>query len=289
MGNFYRFFSCKEEQGGGYRDINALKDSYLWFSSTHDFNDPFEGLYTEQLTFRQAKDISDDEVKQMLFHVTVSNGKDAISNNSCNNTSDRDPVWLFYQKSSIAESCKSSVEDMLKLIKDTAKVCCFNRDWGETKAFHNKLMWSHYANGLRGMCLEFDSTQLDSSLESLNNSEIQGGVVNYSGLTKLDALKLMLDYAKNKNHGVASVLLQKCKEWEYEQEHRLVSTKNQMMYNKESIKTIFIGQKMNKNRRKQLIKTVNQLGLTDKLKVATIDRESFNIKIESYNEALFID
>ena len=52
----------------GYRDfdLDAFAGSYLWFSKVEDFNDPFEGLYREQIKFRKPEEITDQDV--ILFY-----------------------------------------------------------------------------------------------------------------------------------------------------------------------------------------------------------------------------
>ena len=64
MNSIYKF--C------GYRDfdLDALAGSYLWFSKVSDFNDPFEGLYLEQMKFRTADNLSDKEAV-LLFKSSI--------------------------------------------------------------------------------------------------------------------------------------------------------------------------------------------------------------------------
>jgi len=86
---------------------------------------------------------------------------------------------------------------------------------------------------------------------------------------------------------MAKALLMKCKDWEYEQEHRLVTRANKIMYNPSSIRSITIGSRMSTANRAELLKVVELLSLRDRLQVAVVDTEVFQLKTVPYYEALF--
>jgi hypothetical protein len=285
MTSLYRFFSCKDAHPENHtnRDIDALATSYLWFSKVADFNDPFEGLYGEQLTYRDARDITDDEAQTIMLGEAMGKGQTLLELDSKYIIANLTPVEIYLQKVRICSAIQTSLARFLKDATENHRVCCFNRNFGEKNALENKLMWSHYADGLRGMVIEFDDAQLDASLEGMNGERTQGGIIDYSGFNSLDAVELMVEYARSRQGGIAKVLLRKCKEWEYEQEHRVVSLQNKMYYNPNSIKSITIGQRMQCSTRGELITVAHRLGLMDRLQVATINKKTFSIKVESFN------
>ena len=290
MTSLYRFFSCSELNKGtnGNRDIDALARSYLWFSKVDDFNDPFEGLYIEQLEFRSPEDITNNELETLLLAAAERKGGVVQKLRPEYDISKLQPVEVFHQKVRFSASIKSSLTETLSDIKSKSCICCFNKDWEGKKVLENKLMWSHYADGLRGMAIEFDGESLDSSIEELNDEEIQGGEVDYSGLSGVDAIELMTEYASLREGGISKVLLKKCSEWKYEQEHRLVALDNMLFYSPFSIKSITIGQRMEYINRVELLTALRGLGLTKKLQVAVIDKKTFNIQIKRYHKSLFI-
>jgi len=85
-------------------------------------------------------------------------------------------------------------------------VVCFS------KSCDNILMWSHYSDGHKGMCLEFE---LDSK-QTLSDKAIYQ--VNYS----LEYPEINLENNIWSIDGAAKILYTKSKEWEYEQELRLI-------------------------------------------------------------------
>ena len=70
------------------------------------------------------------------------------------------------------------------------------------------LMWSHYANNHRGICLEFDASQA-----------VIGGAFQVAYREELPAL----DILASSNEAVFQVFLTKSLDWSYEKEYRIVA------------------------------------------------------------------
>lgn len=275
----------------GYRDfdLDAFAGSYLWFSNVKDFNDPFEGLYREQIKFRSGKELTESEAVLYLMESHVFNGmskKEATQKVLSDLAKFNNP--FKYQKGFIADSLKQATLRTLDLIEHERACCCFIRNYEDNQALSNKLMWSHYANGLRGFALEFETDSLSDSFDSNNTFKTQGGVVNYRNLKVVDNYKIMMDWLKGKpDSGVVSVVLTKSPDWEYEQELRIISDTNKMYYDSSIIKSIILGQKMPKEKLNTFMAVIHSLGLTDKVKVATINKKTFNLSIVNFDKNLF--
>jgi len=98
----------------------------------------------------------------------------------------------------------------------------------------------------------------------------------------------MMDWLKGKaDSGVVSVVLTKSPEWEYEQELRIIADTNKVYYDPSSIKSIVLGQKMAKEKLNTIMAVIHSLGLTDKVKVAIIDRKTFDLDIVDFDAGLF--
>lgn len=82
-------------------------------------------------------------------------------------------------------------------------VICFSRQW------HNPVLWSHYADKHRGMCLGFDVSD-----QSLMN-------VNYRGARLPNKIKTDLDYGGLDENDVQEILTTKFNDWKYEKELRV--------------------------------------------------------------------
>jgi hypothetical protein len=83
-------------------------------------------------------------------------------------------------------------------------------------------MWSHYANGHRGIVIGFEIDESEYIIEK----------VNYKGLASFHILPYKFDDLK-------SIFLNKLKEWKYEEEYRIITKKQD--YIKIEIKKLFFG------------------------------------------------
>ena len=133
----YKYLPWKENT------INYIKDSTLYFNIPKNFNDPFDT--------RPCFDINEESRKELL------------------DCFEKDNIQRF-AKDIINEARKFSCEELIKIAKDVAidkfnnhGVTCFSRKKD------NILMWSHYANDHKGICLGFDIDENDEHLKKFLN------------------------------------------------------------------------------------------------------------------------
>ncbi|OBX21401.1 DUF2971 domain-containing protein [Bizionia sp. APA-3] len=100
-------------------------------------------------------------------------------------------------------------------------------------------MWSHYANGHRGIAIGFE----------IDKSEYKIDKVEYNGLGSFENLPLKVDELK-------SVFLNKLNEWKYEEEYRIITEKQD--YIKIKIKKVIFGAET-KNHDKEIISKLVEL------------------------------
>ncbi|WP_318345984.1 DUF2971 domain-containing protein [Flagellimonas baculiformis] len=100
--------------------------------------------------------------------------------------------------------------------QDHISVCSFS------KTYKNHLMWSHYSDGHRGIVIGFT---VDDSLYKIEK-------VAYSGLATFN-------FFPNRSEDLKNVFLNKIKEWDYEQEYRIMREKQE--YIEIEIKEIIFG------------------------------------------------
>ena len=134
--------------------------------------------------------------------------------------------------------------------------CCFSK--GHNRNLCKSLMWSHYADGLRGFCLAFDEDILLDSLSLLNEeSIIVLNPVEYSNSVPVFNIYDHIDnYLKGETeHHFADefyfqVRSMKANSWKYELEYRAISSKAGIHpYSPDAVFEVFIGENMNpKNR-----------------------------------------
>ncbi len=86
-----------------------------------------------------------------------------------------------------------------------------------SKNMHNSLLWAHYADGCKGICieLEIDESVLDVHKINYNDFNVMP-IRDYGGLSGEKEVDSAYDLA-------LSALRGKYSQWEYENEHRIIS------------------------------------------------------------------
>jgi len=95
-------------------------------------------------------------------------------------------------------------------IKDKIGICCFS------KKFNEYLLWSHYANGAKGICLIFNRKRLFNDLKKENNTMIIKNV-RYNGLSTITP-----EIDKDVIFNIEEIVFNKIKNWRYEKEVRIM-------------------------------------------------------------------
>ncbi len=192
----YRYYSLDENFD------SIFKKGELWFSSPKDFNDPFD--------FRVINH-NDYEISDIISFVSRNGENNPIEAN------------IFAQ--AVIEKSSYFNQKVNKVINKRLSnklVCCF------TTKSDNLLMWSHYADKHRGVCLKF-SPRLDSNLfTKLYAVEYSKNSGNYDFINKME-------------ESFNKVITLKSIDWSYEEEFRVVK------YDQER------GQKFNKNALKEVV------------------------------------
>ncbi|WP_455288243.1 DUF2971 domain-containing protein [Vibrio parahaemolyticus] len=276
-GNLFKFFPCNSH------DLDALANNYLWFSNYSNFNDPFEDVFINNAFYADFPEY--DEVKAIKFF------KRLLSEQIPPH--DLEALLLemkldgtFQQKyRELVQETFDGTVDGLKSFVSKSKATCFARDSDNNKALQNKLMWSHYADGLRGFCVEYNHQELVDGISERSGNRIILCPMKYGQLKRYSFEELVHNTAKSMNlpgdhFGIGSLVSMKSSEWEYENEYRLITDGDNCVYiPSSSIKSITIGSKMPESKRNTLLSILkgNQ-ELTCDIYEAYIDLESFGLK-----------
>lgn len=144
-------------------------------------------------------------------------------------------------------------------------VCCFS----ETNL--SILMWSHYADNHKGVCIEFEFPE-----DSLEKSELSK--VNYSNefpKFKFDDYRGLSKEDVQKN--IRQLITVKAKDWEYEKEWRLIHDEKNTLYPKKlNIKSVLLGVRGDQNVKYEIIDLLK--GRPCIFCQAELEYNSFNIK-----------
>ncbi|HVO75515.1 MAG TPA: DUF2971 domain-containing protein [Ignavibacteriaceae bacterium] len=144
-------------------------------------------------------------------------------------------------------------------------VCCFS----ETNL--SILMWSHYADNHKGVCIEFEFPE--NSPEKFDLSK-----VNYCNefpkFTIEDYRHLLKEKIQNQ---IKQLITVKAKEWEYEKEWRLIHNDKNTFYPKIlKIKSVLLGVRGDQKVKYEIIDLLK--GRSCRFDQATLEYNTFNIR-----------
>ena len=181
-----------------YRTINdrlmeSIKNNTLYLNDPNKFNDPFDCVSMIN---------EDDFTRVVLGKIFDEATRTGINPNT------PDAILKFNKQ---IETMKSLVATSKEEIKQVG-IACF------CETTHNTLMWSHYADSHRGICLVYKKSEIEDFAKANNNFIFK----------KVDYIKSLkshnhFDFISNKLD-IKSLLHLKGDVWEYENEWRLIST-----------------------------------------------------------------
>ncbi len=171
-------------------NINRIKNvvcrSDLWFSKPSEFNDPFE--------FR-AKLLLNQDPQKMRTYFVKRYMKDLKLTRQKAERLASEVMHNLKQTPSLAQSIFDN-------IKDEFGVYCLSAN------ARSSLMWSHYANSHKGICLAFSPERDEGTLSLLQK-------VNYSSTLP------SIEFPDHTQRMMGDVILTKSEEWRYEEEFRI--------------------------------------------------------------------
>ena len=231
-----------------YKYLNVSKNLYeslinseLWFASPNSFNDPFDNQYDDQTNW-------DEESVRAYVKETMQ-----ISGEQIN------PELVVRKYREDPDSYSKFVSENTKIILSNIGACCFSSSPKKI------LMWSHYADSHKGVCIKFDISK-DINLFRLTYN------MNYTW--KYPKLSLL------EENVYADIALTKSKHWKNKNEVRTIKMKPGLYkFNRDCLKEIIFG--INSNEKEILIikKIIKSHYKKVKLKRVQFKKHSFKIKI----------
>lgn len=235
---------------GNENDLDAFYENYMWFSNFSDLNDPYEGYASFS-----DEGLDDDFREEFLAEIYAKNPQPNTSakleaktyrDNYENETGTKFSEFVDSKAIEVIESFYSEHKADCKILSLSVA-----RDHHEYPIpLNNMLMWSHYANGFKGFCVEYDFDKLKSSIESENNIELASSPVKYSTDGNLPIIKMKtfmqsaIDDSRDASLEILEAFTKKEQSWEYENEVRFISNLGGKLYYKpECINAIYISEK----------------------------------------------
>lgn len=277
--SIYKFFPYNPH------DLDTLANNYLWFSQFSDFNDPFEDVFLANaldselppynevdaiklLKLANEGQASPIEIEQSLTQLKLSGG-------------------LRSKYEHVLSSTIEHAKIMFKEHIEKSRVCCFAKDdiENEALALQNKLMWSHYGNGMRGYCVEFDQVEL---IRSIHNTV--GHLVGYTDMLYDSLVKhshhsilqqtVMGMFGSKNGMGIGDIATTKSSEWSYEKEFRLqVENINMVKFDPKCILSVTVGFKMPESKLNTLQSVLRgNVNLDCPVYCASINPQTFEIE-----------
>lgn len=186
-----KFFPAQYMSDGTNYALDCITNQKLWMSSPKQFNDPFDCVVNVDYE-HEALEISrsileffvgeTEACKMLNSHL----GKEALKKSY--------------------EVLRAGMSNFDRQTEQSIYVSCFS----EIDNVHSLRMWAHYANNHKGVCVEYDFTDV--------NKACAFGCIpvmytnNYS---------LQRDYIRDGVSRLLSLVYKKALEWEYEREWRL--------------------------------------------------------------------
>lgn len=246
-----------------YRDWNdenhkrIITKNELFFASADLFNDPFDAT----LPFKYKKDeMTEENIIKKLFLT----GRDMYPNIS------EEELQKMVKERLITQNFNSDKywrDNHQNFINETNKTYGI---FSLSSKSDNLLMWSHYAKAHTGFCIGFCKYELFETVQGAF------GKIHYS-----EHFPTMPLFGDNVPY-ILEILMTKSKDWEYEDEYRLIKVhapRSVFIYNDSCIKEIIFGCKMTQKNREEIIEVVQSKKSKIKLYECLIDNEEFKLNL----------
>jgi hypothetical protein len=197
---------------------SSLKEGYLWFSDPRGFNDPYD------CNMSVNTDCTYEEL-YLSLHQDNSNYKWGVSDLDL-----RKRVEFLISNPSELKRL-SDLSDLHTI--ETIGICCFSQ------RNDSLLMWSHYGDKHKGVCLTLDISEYKKETDSL--------LFNVEYPRSYPIFNWPKD--KNTSSSLRHLIATKSQDWQYEDEVRIVREninppyRGKVFFNKKCLKSLYFGYK----------------------------------------------
>lgn len=194
-----------------------IKSNSIKFSDPASFNDPFD-CDVDLLEFKLPNKLDEHIIRE----IEIIKNKFQHHSGFSDLIKEEDFIEKMYRGGQI-EKVKS------------ARVSCFSL------INNNVLMWSHYADKHKGICLEFDSDLTSYGFTNLLEDDITVGPVGYTEYERINYL------SSDRRFAVCKLFLCKFNTWSYEKEYRLITLNRKpelQKFKNSYLKSVYFGLNM---------------------------------------------
>lgn len=278
--SIYKLYKFREVNTNS---LTSLANAELWFSSKEDFNDPFEG------TLILDETLTEDDYSLWMSRVEWTMDITPLDNNFsklCENLS-LDPNETN-EKKLILEGLRSDLRVLTNIIHKSKFLCLSQRDQLCDPIYEN-LMWSHYAQGLRGFCLVFNNDDLQTDINVASEKRMRGIKILYqekpNQIILSDFLRSDMWVNENQQNYIQTVIetiATKSTAWKYENELRIMTLDakaNSYTYSPDTLEEIVLGEKMSPQHRELLLAIMRSKYPHAKVKIARLVPNTYKIEL----------
>lgn len=242
----YKYRHIDENNKDFIADI--FTNNKIFFASPSSFNDPFDcqARLSFDAPLRLQRSYLDSLLKKRSPHLTRNERRTKIKNGLPSILGDN------FSKATLRE-----------ILGDVGVFCL-------SEVRDNILMWSHYANGHTGFCLEFIAT---------SDTPIFGGALK----VRYDIQKPILQYfIDDRLVQIEKALFTKSQDWSYEKEWRIIDHEHGAgvrSFNAEHLTGVILGCRMLESTKRQIIEWV--LARKSKMKIyeSVINEQKYTLDI----------
>lgn len=240
------------------RALNMVENQEVWFSTMSQFNDPFEGIYYI------ADDISHEAIISLAIKSLSEEGRSwsGISSHIADNIM-KDDFGGLQIKEEVKTKIRASIQEMIETTKNSGILSL-------AEDSNNILMWSHYANEHKGICVE-----LGRNIDEDTGNDKRCRPVKYSKEYPQPSIE---DVLKGDHALTDKVAYTKSVDWAYEKEWRVRRDRGDCLHPLPGpVKSIILGAKWEGNLvEMQEFCVVNNISLL----VASIRKGEFSLSFE---------
>lgn len=245
---FYRYRSLANEY-----ETDNIMQGQIWLSKPTEFNDPYDSMINIDLDEILKKYLEAD--KEIIYkYNSLSRGdKRKVRRN------------IEREKAKLEKDIKKELE----ILRKSFGIACFS------ESYDSLLMWSHYADYHRGICLEY-------SFEEIKN------IAPFCPVIYTDRFENLVNYVDIKQDEVSDeaikLFMTKSKDWSYENEWRIIdilvedgAEKGRILKGLKPQK-ILMGCKISDTNERETIKVANKLNIP--IAKMKMDTKRFRVYID---------
>ncbi len=265
MKSIFKFYEASSNA------IKSLKSAQVWFSSQEELNDPFEYAVLYEYPKEYNKEAEYENYLRGVFLSKESTIPYEVGNQQINKIKKDDAIIPF-------------VENLIDMAreghkKDLAGIYTFSSalNVGGMSNPDNILMWSHYCKVFTGFCVEFDQLSLISSFKD-NKKFFHHTEIEY--VTEPHKISVIECLSPKDSNYVRSVF-KKYTAWQYEREYRIMMSSHGLSdFPPSSIIAFYIGYKMCRNYKEQLLNVINSKYGNVQVYEVSPSRESYSLDVK---------